>query len=169
MELWTGVLSWWKCHWPDLKSSLKDSIRFCGIFPILKQNFIAYRSSKMSWRPDCIFEIPQLWQSGFSRVYSNCCFSCSFESEIIKISQSSHKMCSNNIQKFQESTTILNACTKSQETYWMHHVFKKKILLEIYDSFKDFKFLFNLYQKTFSISKKKFWTRDVTIFGKRTQ
>ena len=21
MELWTGVLSWWKCHWPDLKSA----------------------------------------------------------------------------------------------------------------------------------------------------
>ena len=20
IELWTGVLSWWKCHWPDLKS-----------------------------------------------------------------------------------------------------------------------------------------------------
>ena len=21
MELWTGVLSWWKCHWPDMKST----------------------------------------------------------------------------------------------------------------------------------------------------
>ena len=21
MELWTGTLSWWKCHWPDLKSA----------------------------------------------------------------------------------------------------------------------------------------------------
>ena len=29
-------------------------------FPGLKQNFIAYRSSKVSWRPDCIFEIHQL-------------------------------------------------------------------------------------------------------------
>ena len=78
-------------------------------FPSLKQNFIVYRSSKMS---DCIFEIHQLWQSGFSRVYSNCCCSCSFEPEIIKIGQSSHKMYSNNIVNFQESTTILNACTK---------------------------------------------------------
>ena len=95
------------------KSSLKHSIRFCGIFfPSLKQNFIAYRSSKVSWRPDCIFEIHQLWQSGFSRVYSNCCCSCSFEPEIIKIGQSSHKMYSNNIVNFQESTIILNACTK---------------------------------------------------------
>ena len=37
-----------------------------AFFPSLKQNFIAYRSSK---HPDCIFEIHQLWQSGFSRVY----------------------------------------------------------------------------------------------------
>ena len=38
-----------------------------AFFPSLKQNFIAYHSSKGS---DCIFEIHQLWQSGFSRVYS---------------------------------------------------------------------------------------------------
>ena len=80
------------------------------------------------------FEIPQLWQSGFSRVYSNTCYhiyqrsapqdnhyttstanscySCSFEPGIIKIGQSSHKMYNNNILNFQESTTILNAYTK---------------------------------------------------------
>ena len=28
-----------------------------AFFPSLKQNFIAYHSSKVSWRPDCIFEI----------------------------------------------------------------------------------------------------------------
>ena len=72
------------------KSILKHSMRFCGIFPSLKQSSIAYRSSKMSWRPDCIFEIHQRWQSGFSRVYSNCYCSCSIEPEIIKIGQSSH-------------------------------------------------------------------------------
>ena len=170
------AVSWWKCHWPDLKSaglfprnlflnslktstltlwpinsglltslilphlssSLKDSLpslnllcyskteaRFIqdapkavwsipyvsmAFFPSLKQNFIAYRSSKVS---DCIFEIHQLWKSGFSRVYSNCFCSCSFEPEIIKIRQSSHKVYSNYILNFQESTTILNACTKS--------------------------------------------------------
>ena len=80
-----------------------------AFFPSLKQNFIAYRSSKVS---DCIFEIHQLWQSGFSRVYSNYCCSCSFKAEIIKIGQSSYKMYSNNIVNFQESTIILNACTK---------------------------------------------------------
>ena len=78
-------------------------------FPSLKQNFIAYRSSKVS---DCIFEIHLLWQSGFSRVYSNSCCSCSFEAEIIKIGHSSHKMYSNNILNSQEFTTILNADTK---------------------------------------------------------
>ena len=45
-------------------------------------------------------------------MYSDSCCSCSFEREIIKIGQSSHKMYSNNILNFQESTTILNACTK---------------------------------------------------------
>ena len=78
-------------------------------FQSLKQNFIAYRSSKVS---DWVFEIHQLWQSGFSRVYSNCWCSCSFKPEIIKIGQLSHKMYSNKILNFQESTTILNAHTK---------------------------------------------------------
>ena len=77
-----------------------------AFFPSLQQNFIAYRSSKVSSRPDFIFEIHQLWQSGFSRVYSNSCCSCSFEAEIIKVGQSSHKMYSNKIMNFQESTTI---------------------------------------------------------------
>ena len=85
-----------------------------AFFPSLKQTFIAYHSSKVSSRPDCIFEIHQLWQLGFSRVYSNCCCSCSLESEITI----SHKMYSNNILNFQESTTIINACTKNLETYW---------------------------------------------------
>ena len=45
-------------------------------------------------------------------MYSNCCCSCSFEPEIIKIGQSSYKMYSNNILNFQESTPILNTYTK---------------------------------------------------------
>ena len=53
--------------------------------------------------------------------YSNCCCRCSFEPEIIKIGQSSHKMYSNKILNFQVST-ILNACTKSLEPNWMHHI-----------------------------------------------
>ena len=85
-----------------------------AFFPSLKHNFIAYRSSKVS---DCIFEIHQLWQSGFSRVYSNSCCSCWFEPEILKIGQSSHKMYSNNILNFQESTTILNGHTKKSGNF----------------------------------------------------
>ena len=90
----------------------KHSIRFCGIFSSLKHNFIAYRSSKVSSRPDCILEIHQLWQSDFSRVYSNSWCSCSFEPEIIKIGQSSLKTYTNNILNSQGSMTILNARTK---------------------------------------------------------
>ena len=57
-------------------------VSVASFFPSLKQKFIVYRSSKVSYS---IFEIQQLWQSGFSSVYSNC-YSCSFEHEIIKIS-----------------------------------------------------------------------------------
>ena len=117
LESLMPLKNWCSIHARWSKSSLKHSIRFCGIFflPSLKQNFIAYRSSKVSSRPDCIFEIHQLWQSGFSRVYSNCCCSCSFKVEIIKIGQSSHKMYSNNIVNFQECTTILNVQTKNSK------------------------------------------------------
>ena len=101
--------NWCSIHARCFKSSLKCSIRFSGMFPSLKQNFIAYRSSKVS---DFIFENHQLWQSGFSRVCSNCCCSCSFEAGIIKIGQSSHQMYNNSILNSQESTTILNAHTK---------------------------------------------------------
>ena len=90
------------------KSSLKYSIRFCCIFSRLKQNFIAYPSKC----PYCISEIHQLWQSGFSRVYSNSFCSCLFVPEILIIGQSSHKLYSKNLLNFQEFTTILNACTK---------------------------------------------------------
>ena len=75
---------------------------FVAFFPGLKHNFIAYRSSNVCSRPECIFEIHQLWKSGFSRVCSNSCCSCSFEPVIIKVSQSSHNMYSNNIVNFQE-------------------------------------------------------------------
>ena len=110
--------NWCSIHTRWSKSSRKHSIRFCCIFASLKHNIFAYRSSKVS---DCIFEIHSLWQSGFNRVHSNCCCSCLFEPEIIKIGQSSHKMYSNNILNFPEFTTILNLCTK--KSYWMHHVY----------------------------------------------
>ena len=69
-----------------------------AFFPSLKQNFITYRSSKVSSRPDCIFEI-----------HLNLNLNLNLN---LKIGQSSRKMYSNNILDFQEYTTILNACTK---------------------------------------------------------
>ena len=78
----------------------------------VENNLIAYRSSKIYSRSDYIFEIHELCQSGFSRVYYNSCSSSSFEPEIIKIGQSSYNTYSNNVLNFQESIPILNACTK---------------------------------------------------------
>ena len=104
----TPLKNWCSIHERGSKSSLKHSIRFCGIFSNFKTKFY----SKVSSNPDCIFEIHQLWQSGFSRVYSNSCCSCSFEPEIIKIGPSSHNMYSNKILNVQESTTILNTYKK---------------------------------------------------------
>ena len=108
LESLMQLKNWCSIHARLSKSILKHSTGFCGIFPSLKQNFLAYRSSKVSSRPDCIFEIHQQWQSGFRRVFSNSCCRCAFEPEIIKISRSSYKMYSSNILNF----TILNACTK---------------------------------------------------------
>ena len=118
LESLMPLKNWCSIHGRWSKSSLKHYIRFCGvIFPSLKQNFIVYHSSKVCSRPDCIFEIPQLWKSGFSKVYSNCCCSCSFKPEIIKLGLLSHKMYSNNVLNFK--------CLykKSLETYWMNHVY----------------------------------------------
>ena len=110
LESLIPLKNWCSIHARCSKSSLKHSIRFCGgIFPSLKHNFIAYRSSKVDF-----------WNSpGFSRVYSNCCCSCSFKPAIIKIGQSSDKMYSNKIVNFQESMTILNAHMKK---VWKHHM-----------------------------------------------
>ena len=127
LESLMPLKNWCSIHARCSKSSLKHSIRFCGIFSSLKQNFTAYRSSKMSLRPDCIFEIHQLWQPGFWRMYSSFYCSSSFKPEIMKIGQSSHKMYSNNILNFQESTTILNACSKIWNTTYPYIV---KILHE---------------------------------------
>ena len=106
LKNWCSInAKWLKAVW---------SIPYVSVafFPSLKHNFITYHSSKLSSRPDCIFEIHQLGESGFSRVYSNYFCSCVIEPEIIKIGQSSNNMYINNIVNFQESTTILNACTK---------------------------------------------------------
>ena len=95
LESLIPLKNWCPIHARWSKSSLKHFIRFCGIFSEFKTEFYCISFLKVS---DCIFEIHQLWQLGFSRVYSNCCCSCSFEPGIIKISQSSHKMYSNKVK-----------------------------------------------------------------------
>ena len=120
LKIWCSIYARWS------KSSLKQSIRFWGISSSIKHNFIAYRSSKMS---DGIFEIHQLWQSGFIWVYSNCCCSCWFEDEIITISQSSHKMYSNNILNFEEFMTILNAHSKKVWKLIVYNIFDWALLI----------------------------------------
>ena len=79
LETLMPLKTWCSIHARWSKSSLKLSVRFCGIFHRLKLNFIAYLSSKVSLRPDCILKIQHQWQSGFSRVYFNSCCSCLFE------------------------------------------------------------------------------------------
>ena len=104
LESLMPLKNWCSIHARWSKSCLRHSIRVSvDVFPSLKQNFFVYRSSKVSSRQDCIFEIHQLWQPGFSRVYSN------------------------KILNLQESTTISNVCTKSLETYWMHHLCKRVV------------------------------------------
>ena len=93
----------------SLGHSSRSSFHHMAFFSKFKTEFYCI---SFFWSPDCIFEIHQLWQSGFSKVYSNSCCSCWFEPEIINIGQSSYKMYSNNIVNSQESTTILNACTQ---------------------------------------------------------
>ena len=51
LKNWCSIPARWS------KSSRKHSIHFCGIFfSILKQNFIAYHSSKVSSRPDAFLK-----------------------------------------------------------------------------------------------------------------
>ena len=56
LESLMSLKNWCSIHARWSKSSLKHSIRFC-VSPSLKRNFFAYSSSKVSSRPDCIFEI----------------------------------------------------------------------------------------------------------------
>ena len=102
LESLLPLKNWCSIHARCSKTVWSIPYVLVAFFSSLKQTFIAYHSYKVSSRPDCIFEIPQLWQSSFSRVYSNCCCSCWFEPEIIKIGPSSHKMCSNNILRLRQ-------------------------------------------------------------------
>ena len=60
----------------SLGHSSRSSFHRMAFFPSLKQNFIAYPSSKVKI---AFSKFTSCDTSGFSRVYSNCCCSCSFK------------------------------------------------------------------------------------------
>ena len=107
LESLMSLKNWCLIHARWSKSSLKHSIRFCGIFSKFKTEFYCisfFLTSRLYfWNSPAVT---------ITRVYSNCCCSCLFEPEIINIDQSSHTMYSNNIVNFHVSMTIWNACTK---------------------------------------------------------
>ena len=119
LESFMPLKNWYLVHSRCSKTIWSIPYVSVAFFPSLKQNYTAYRFSKVS---DSIFEIHQQWQLGFCRVYYNCCCSCWFEPEIIKIRQSFPK-----IQKHREfsrfNDNFICLYKKSLETYWMHHVY----------------------------------------------
>ena len=67
--------NWCSIHARWSKSSLKHSIRFCGgIFPKFKTILLHIVLLKCPHVQIAFSKIHQQWQSGFSRVYSNCCW-----------------------------------------------------------------------------------------------
>ena len=117
LESLMPLRNWCSIHARWFKSSLKHSVSF---FSKLK---IVFYCISFFLIPDCIFEIHQLWQSGFSWGYSNSCRRCSFEAEIIKIGQSSHKMYSNNIDFSRVYDNLKGPYEKCLEIYRMHLVY----------------------------------------------
>ena len=96
------------------------------------------------------------------RVYSNCFCSCSFEAELIKMCQSFHKMYSNKILNFYESTTILNAHTKkvvctlsyAPRIYNFILLSKEKDIRYYFDSMADISENIYMHERIISISSK---------------
>ena len=65
LESLTLLLNWCSIHARWSKAVWSIPCLSAAFFLSLKQNFIAYLSSKVSSRPDCIFEIHQLWKSQY--------------------------------------------------------------------------------------------------------
>ena len=99
LKNWCWIIAKWS------KNNLNHSIRFYGIF----SNIVHLKCPHFQI---AFLKFTSCDNQAFSRVYSNDYCNCSFEREIIKIGQSSHKMYSNNVVNYQESMTMLNACTQ---------------------------------------------------------
>ena len=153
LESLMPLKNWRSIHARWSKSSMKHSIRFCGIVSKFNTDFYCisfFLTSRLHfWNSPAV--IIRLY-----RVYSNCCCSCSFEREIIKIGQSSHKMYSNNILNFQESSVILNAHTKK---VWKLIVCTSYIYIYIYIYIVWFGFM--TYQPLLVIHIYDLWTNSL--------
>ena len=109
LESLMPLKNWWSIHARWSKSSLKHSIRFCGIF--------------FKFNRFLLHIVLQKCRIAFLK-FTSCdnqalvrCIQIAAVAEIVKIDQSSYKMYSNNIVK--ESTTILNTHSKN---VWNHIV-----------------------------------------------
>ena len=88
------------------KSSLKLSIRFCGIFSKFKTEFYC-----ISFFENVLTSRLHFWNSQADNQALVGCIPIPAVAVHLNL-KSSHYMYSDNIVNFQESTTILNACTK---------------------------------------------------------
>ena len=105
--------NWCSIHARCSKSSLKHSMRFCGIFSKFKTEF---------YLPIVLLKCPHV-QIAFLK-FTSCdnqalvgcipipAVAVQLKLKIIQIGQSFHQINSNNILNFKESTTNLNVCTK---------------------------------------------------------
>ena len=84
------------------KAVWSNSYVSVAFYPSLKQNFIAYRSSKIS---DCIFEITTCDNQALVGCIPIAAVAVDFNLKSYKIGLLSHKIYSNNILNFQEYTT----------------------------------------------------------------
>ena len=92
-----------------------------AFFPSLKQNFITYRTSKVSSRPDCIFEIHQLRQALVECI--------PIAAVAVHLNLKSSKLVRHLIRCIAITNWIFKSlqqfempAQKSLETYWMHYV-----------------------------------------------
>ena len=112
LESLMSLKNWCSIHARWSKSSLKHSIRFCGILlhiVLLKCQIVFLKFTSCDYQ-----------------AFVGC---IPIAAIAVNLNLKSWKLASHLIRciaitvNFQESTTILNACTKSLETYWIHRVY----------------------------------------------
>ena len=100
------------CHSKTDSRFMQDAPKAVWSIPYVSLAFFSKFKTEFYFISFFLTSRVHFWNSQASQADSNSFCSCSFKPGIIKIGQSSHKMYSNNIVNFQESTAILNTCTK---------------------------------------------------------